>query len=172
MNRGPRSSRCRNPAPVVRQGHSPHHTRFAGNIFYHRFVISRSLQTAEIQTTIDLLESTSANSTSADKLGAVSCSAGPISDPMTCSAPPISRSPRGVHCCPQPLRCPNNNWKKLEHPRLMSAYLKWQLITLKVFTLVRADVYDVALITAEARLLPLSLDGTVKTAQGGSGLGS
>src|SRR5262249_36288581 len=44
-------------------------------------------------------ESTSANSTSTDKLAAVSCSARRISDPMTCSAPPISCRPRGVHCC-------------------------------------------------------------------------
>jgi len=49
-------------------------------------------------------------------------------------------------------------------------------MTIKSFVLtvhtVRADVDNVALIAAEARLLPLSFDGTIETAQGGSGLGS
>ena len=57
------------------------------------------------------------------------------------------------------------------------SYLKQQFITIKAFTLtvhtLRAEVDDVALIArAEARLLPLSFDGTIETAQGGSGLGS
>jgi hypothetical protein len=51
------------------------------------------------------------------------------------------------------------------------SYLKQQFITIKAFALtvhtLRADVDDVALIArAEARLLPLSLDGTIETAQG------
>ena len=56
------------------------------------------------------------------------------------------------------------------------SYLQQQFITIKAFTLtvhtLRADVDDVALIAAEARPLPLSFDGTIETAQGGSGLGS
>jgi len=55
-------------------------------------------------------------------------------------------------------------------------YLKQQFITIKAFTLtvhtVQADVDNVALIAAEAGLLPLSFDGTIETAQGRSGLGS